>query len=74
MCYNAAYELERSFKYAIRSEMDPNRRAELERMYNDWKKDNPDIYKEKHQPGEAQLERQVPERALPEFLPWPGPG
>ena len=47
MCYNASYDAERAFKKAIRDELNPDVRADLERKHEEWKQKNPDIYTEK---------------------------
>lgn len=46
MCYNAAYETDRSFRKAIHDEQDPEAKANLQRQYEIWKEKNPDIYRE----------------------------
>ncbi len=53
MCYNAAYDANRAFKKAIRDELNPEVRAELERKYEAWREQNPDIYREKHESQHA---------------------
>ena len=53
MCYNAAYEMDRAYRYAIHIEKDPKRKKQLEERYADWLERNRDIYKERRHPSDV---------------------